>query len=158
LDIEGISALNDSIGGVTVTSPVDLGTMYKAGESYELHGDDAESFVRSRDKEKVDSNTNRMARQKAYLDAFVSKTISMTKADMTTPLNIYNDAKPYTVTNLTASKVSYLAVDLISKGITGADIEKVPGEDKEGEEFVEYYVDNEEFFKMIVDTFYVQAD
>lgn len=158
LDIDGISALNDAVGGVTVVSPVDLDNKYKTGETYELHGDAAESFVRSRDLSKVDSNTNRMARQKTYLDAFISKTVAMTKDDITTPLSIYNDAKPYMVTDITASRVSYLAVELLRKGVTSADIKKVPGKDYDGDPYTEYRVNDEEFLQMLVDTFYVKAD
>lgn len=163
LDISGISALNDSIGGVTVTSPVTYkddknNVVYNEGQTYELHGKEAESFVRSRNHETANYNDNRMARQKAYLNAFIDKTVSMTKSDITTPVTIYNSAKPYMTTNLSAAKVSYLATDLLRKGITSADIQKVPGKDKDGKNYVEYKVDNKKFFKMIVDTFYVQAD
>ncbi|MDY4812686.1 MAG: LCP family protein [Ruminococcus sp.] len=163
LDIEGISALNDSIGGVTVTSPVDLqkadgSYVYKQGESYTLMGDSAESFVRSRDLSKLDSNTNRMARQKTYLDAFIAKTVDMTKESITTPITLYNTASPYMVTDISASKVSYLAVDLLRKGITSASIQRVPGKDKEGELYSEYHINNKKFFKMLVDTFYIQVD
>lgn len=163
LDISGISALNDSIGGVTVTSPVTYKddnnkVVYNEGQTYELHGKDAESFVRSRNHKTDNYNDNRMARQKAYLNAFIDKTVSMTKSDITTPVTIYNSAKPYMTTNLSAAKVSYLATDLLRKGITSADIQKVPGKDKDGKNYVEYKVDNKKFFKMIVDTFYVQAD
>ena len=163
LDIEGITALNDSIGGVTVTSPVDLKNSdgsykFKQGESYNLMGDLAESFVRSRDLSKLDSNTNRMARQKTYLDAFIAKTVDMTKESITTPITLYNTASPYMVTDISASKVSYLAVDLMRKGVTSASIQKVPGKDKEGEVYSEYHINNKKFFKMLVDTFYTQVD
>lgn len=163
LDISGISALNDSIGGVTVTSPVTYkddnnNVVYNEGQTYELHGKEAESFVRSRNHKTDNYNDNRMARQKAYLNAFIDKTVSMTKSDITTRITIYNSAKPYMTTNLSAAKVSYLATDLLRKGITSADIQKVPGKDKDGKNYVEYKVDNKKFFKMIVDTFYVQAD
>ena len=163
LDIAGITALNDSIGGVTVTSPVDLKNVdgsykFKQGESYNLLGDSAESFVRSRDLSKLDSNTNRMARQKAYLDAFISKAVSMTKESISTPIDLYNTAKPYMATDISASKVSYLAVDLMRKGVTSASIKKVPGKDKEGEVYSEYHINNKKFFKMLVDTFYTQVD
>ena len=163
LDIDGITALNDSIGGVTVTSPVELKNSdgsykFKQGESYNLMGDSAESFVRSRDLSKLDSNTNRMARQKAYLDAFISKAVTMTKESISTPINLYNTAKPYMVTDITASKVSYLAVDLMRKGVTSASIQKIPGKDKEGELYSEYHINNKKFFKMLVDTFYIQVD
>lgn len=163
LDISGISALNDSIGGVTVTSPVTYkddnnNVVYNEGQTYELHGKDAESFVRSRNHKTDNYNDNRMARQKAYLNAFIDKTVSMTKSDITTPVTVYNSAKPYMTTNLSAAKVSYLATDLLRKGITSADIQKVPGKDKDGKNYVEFNVNNKKFFKMIVDTFYVQAD
>ncbi len=163
IDIDGISTLNDAIGGVTVTSPVDYiddnnNKVYEAGKSYELTGEAAENFVRSRSLLRVDANTNRMARQKAYLDAFIDKTISMTKESFSTPINLYNTASPYMTTDISVSKVSYLATDLIRKGITGADIEKIPGKDKMGKEFAEYYIDKTKFFDMIVNTFYVQAD
>ena len=163
LDIEGITALNDSIGGVTVASPVDLKNSdgsykFKQGESYNLMGDLAESFVRSRDLSKLDSNTNRMARQKTYLDAFIAKTVDMTKESITTPITLYNTASPYMVTDISASKVSYLAVDLLRKGITSASIQRVPGKDKEGELYSEYHINNKKFFKMLVDTFYIQVD
>lgn len=163
LDISGISALNDSIGGVTVTSPVTYkddnnNTVYKQGETYELHGKDAESFVRSRGHQTANYNENRMARQKAYLNSFIDKAVSMTKSKITTPVDIYNSAKPYMTTDLSVSKVSYLATDLLRKGITSADIQKVPGKDKDGKNYVEFNVNNKKFFKMIVDTFYVQAD
>lgn len=163
LDISGISALNDSIGGVTVTSPVTYKddsnkVVYNEGQTYELHGKDAENFVRLRNHKSDNYNDNRMARQKAYLNAFIDKTVTMTKSDITTPVAIYNSAKPYMTTNLSVSKGSYLATDLLRKGITSADIQKVPGKDKEGKNYVEYKVDNKKFFKMIVDTFYVQAD
>lgn len=163
LDISGISALNDSIGGVTVTSPVTYKddsnkVVYNEGQTYELHGKDAENFVRLRNHKSDNYNDNRMARQKAYLNAFMDKTVTMTKSDITTPVAIYNSAKPYMTTNLSVSKGSYLATDLLRKGITSADIQKVPGKDKEGKNYVEYKVDNKKFFKMIVDTFYVQAD
>lgn len=157
-DIAGISAINDAVGGVTVTSPVDYGDKYIEGETYELHGDEAESFVRSRDISKVSSNTNRMARQKAYINAFVDKAASMTKEKITTPITLYNQADPYMVTDISASKVSYLAVDLLNKGVTNTEIQRVPGKDKMGKEYAEYYVNNDKFFKMIVDNFYVQVD
>ena len=48
LDLDGISALNDSVGGVDVVSPETIGEFVE-GESYHLVGQQAESFVRTRD-------------------------------------------------------------------------------------------------------------
>lgn len=163
LDIDAISELNDLVGGITVTSPVDYiddngKKVYEAGKSYELHGKEAEDFVRSRDHKNVDANTNRMERQKAYLDSFVDKTVATAKNDITSVIDIYNGAQPYMTTDISVSKVSYLATDLLRKGVTSADIQRVPGKDKMGKEFAEYYIDNTKFFDMIVNTFYVQAD
>lgn len=157
MDIDGISAINDSIGGVTVVSPVTY-EKYKKGKTYELHGKEAEDFVRLRSHTQVSGNSNRMERQKAYLDSFVKKAVDMTRENISTPVDIYNGADAYTFSNFTAAKVSYLALSLINKGVENADIQKVPSTDKKGKLFVESYINDEKFFEMIVNTFYEVCD
>lgn len=80
LDLDGIAAINDSVGGVDVVSPETIGD-FKQGETYHLEGAQAESFVRLRRHDTSDANTYRMARQQAYIQAFVSKVLSQTKSD-----------------------------------------------------------------------------
>ena len=75
LDLDGIAAVNDSVGGVDVVSPETIGP-FTEGESYHLEGKLSENFVRLRDKSGVDSSMKRLERQKIYAKGFLS---TMTK-------------------------------------------------------------------------------
>lgn len=153
LDLDGISAINDSVGGVDVVSPETIGD-FKQGETYHLVGDQAESFVRLRRHDTPDANNYRMARQRVYIEAFISKVLSQTKADISTPLDLFNASGEYSCTNLNASKVCYLAARAISNGGMSFDTLSVPGESKLNGEYAEFYVDETKFYEMFLSVFY----
>lgn len=76
LDLGGIAAFNDALGGVTVTLESDLTQLDAAlekGKTVTLSGEQAEAFVRGR--RGVDDGTNsaRMLRQRAYMEAAEAK-------------------------------------------------------------------------------------
>ena len=74
LDLEGISLLNDAVGGVTVTLADDLTALdarLKKGETILLEGKLAEHFVRGRTTVADGTNASRMTRQKTYLEALL---------------------------------------------------------------------------------------
>ena len=178
LEMDGIGAINNSVGGVTVTSPETIGP-YKAGESYSLwyesyypKGDEWKNpvtFVQSRSHSTVEGNNMRMQRQKAYLDAFASEVYDQTKGNITTPVNIFNAASPYACSNLTPAKVSYLSVSAFQQNFKGFEIVNVPGKVVEGKEkhldedsgtesgYAEFYVNEKKFFKMFLDLYYIQV-
>lgn len=153
LDLDGISAINDSVGGVDVVSPETIGD-FKQGESYHLEGTQAESFVRARQHDTPDANTYRMARQQAYIQSFVSTVLAQTKADFSTPLNLFNAASEYSCTNLNASKVCYLAATAISNGGMSYETLSVPGEAKQNGDYAEFYIDETKFYEMFLSVFY----
>lgn len=153
LDLEGISAINDSIGGVDVVSPETIGN-FTEGESYHLEGDMAESFVRTRNTTSLDANVGRMKRQQAYLDSFISSLIGQTKEDIMTPVNLFNMASPYICTNLNPSKVSFLAQNVLSHGGLTIETNTVPGEIKQGEVYAEFYINEDEFYPIFLNVFY----
>lgn len=153
LDLNGISAINDSVGGVDVVSPETIGN-FKEAETYHLEGDQAESFVRLRRHDTPDANNYRMARQKVYIEAFISKVLSQTKADISTPLDLFNASGEYSCTNMNASKVCYLAATAISNGGMSFDTLSVPGESKLNGEYAEFYVDETKFYEMFLSVFY----
>ncbi|MDP4120382.1 MAG: LCP family protein, partial [Bacillota bacterium] len=94
LDLDGISVLNDEIGGVTVTVLGSEKTLpkaeFKSGETITLHGSAAEDYVRSRSIYMVDANNYRMQRQEQYLTNYVQKVLSESKHNLSLPINIYN--------------------------------------------------------------------
>lgn len=153
LQLQGIGTINDAMGGITVVSPETIGT-FVAGETYNLRGSQAQSFVRDRSHETIEGNNLRMERQKVYLESFARSLISQTKEDITTPVNIFNAAKPYICTNLNASKITHLAITAIRGGYNEFEIKSVPGKVKKGEEFAEFYVDEDKFFEMFLSVYY----
>lgn len=76
IDIEGITLLNDAIGGVEVTLEDDftaLDPKMTRGTEVLLKGAQAEIFVRSRMNIADGTNASRMNRQRMYLESLMSK-------------------------------------------------------------------------------------
>ena len=70
LDMNGICALNDALGGVTVTLEDDLSAIdpeMQKGSTITLHGKQAEYFVRGRMHVGDGTNASRMRRQQAFI-------------------------------------------------------------------------------------------
>ena len=153
LDLEGIAAVNDSVGGVDVVSPETIYTFVE-GETYHLEGEDTEAFVRRRDTSVLDSNLMRNERQKVYLEAFMDKVIDLTKQELTTPISLYNASAPYSCTNLNPSKICYLAESVVRTNGLSVEMMSVPGKVKAGEKFAEYHIDEEKFYEMFLSVFY----
>lgn len=158
LDLDGISAVNDSIGGVDVVCPISIGDTFIEGETYHLVGDMAEKFVRIRDMDVVDANNSRMARQKAYIQSFINTVIQQTKEDISTPLDIFNAVGDYSCTNLNASRIMYLAGVAVSNQSMSYEMCNVPGEVKMGDVYAEYYVNEKEFYEMFLNVYYTPMD
>ena len=144
------------MGGVTVTSPETIAE-FKQGETYTLMGSLAQSFVRSRSHEGFDGNSKRMERQKEYLNSFALNVMAKTRSDLTTPLNIYNTAKPYITTDIDLNKVTFFAVTALRGGMNELNMENVPGEVKEGKDFAEFYVNEKEFFELFLKLYYTEV-
>ena len=164
IDLDAIRPLNDAVGGVEVTIHEEdiLPVRFKAGTTVLLQGDDVEAYVRSRRTEQpdepIDTNNNRMARQRQYMMNFIQKALQMTKEDLTTPVKLFNIAMEddHMVTNLNMQKVAYLTTVFSKVNFTEDSFKTVPGEVVAGEEYAEYHVDDEALYQMILDTFYVK--
>ena len=157
IDYSAIAPLNDAIGGVTVNVLEDLtqsDSALKAGETVTLHGEQAQTYVRSRNTEVLDSNNQRMERQKQYIDAFLQQAISQTKKNPTLPVTLYNDVSDYMVTNISASEATHLATLMIQNGVSGGDILTVPGEVTQRDVYAEFNPDDKELYKLILSVFY----
>ena len=153
LDLDGIAAVNDSIGGVDVTSPETVGG-FTAGQIYHLEGALSESFVRARGHESADANTLRMQRQQIYATEFMNKMISKTKQQITTPVDLFNASSPYTCTNLNPSKITYLAMSAVMSNGMSVEMKTVPGTAKMGKTYAEYYINEEQFFELFLSVYY----
>lgn len=97
MDLESIAALNDSVGGVTLTSLETLrlsGKIVTKGEVVTLLGKDARDYVQYRDSKLLDSNNQRIKRQRQYLTEFSQKVLKMTKKNISVPVKLFKKSFP----------------------------------------------------------------
>ena len=157
IDYSAIAKLNDAVGGITVNVLEDLSAAdpaLKKGETVTLSGEQAQTYVRSRNTDILDSNNMRMERQRQYISAFVSAAINGTKENVTLPVTLYNSVSDYMVTNISVSEVTYLASLILKNGASGGEMLTVPGNVVQGEIYAEFTPDEEELYKMILNVFY----
>ncbi len=157
LNLDGIAPINDSVGGVTVRSPETVAE-FNEGETYTLHGNLAQSFVRARSHETVEGNNLRMERQKIYLESFGQNVFTKTRSNIFAPLDVYNNSKAYITTNVGLNEVAYFSVTALRGGYGGLNIKNVPGKVKQGKKYAEFYVDEKKFFEMFLDLYYTRVD
>lgn len=154
LDCDGISVLNDKVGGVTVPAYDDNGEL--TGNNITLFGDEAEKYVRQRDINVLTSNNVRITKQLSYLKAFSDKAISNTKKDLTFPVTLFNTVSKYSYTDLNASKITYLAANAFAnnKDIS-VNFKRIEGEVIKGDTgYAEFYPDDEALLELVLEVFY----
>lgn len=100
LNMDGISILNDAVGGVEVTMLDDFSqtdaSMAK-GATVKLNGTQAMTYVRGRQGVGDETNLSRMARQEQYLNALFAKVSGMSAENAT---QAYQAVEGYVVTNM----------------------------------------------------------
>lgn len=160
INLDALEILNDSIGGVTLTSsmtfdsPEDGRTIYE-GETVTLHGREATRYVVSRDFDALDANNARMGRQQEYIRAFISSILPAAKKDISVVTSLYSAVSENSETSLDLPKITYIASMALSKLRNASDIEYVSlrGEITRGAN-AEMRPTNEETLRVMLDVFY----
>lgn len=159
IDLKAIEVLSNKVGGVSVipskTFTYGKYTFYK-GKTVNLKGEKARAFVQGRDESKLDSNLDRMQNQKQFINAFFAKALAKTKEDITFPVSVYNSASKYMVTDITVPEISFLATSVLKSG-GNLNYRSLDGEMKMGEEFAEFYANDDSVYQTILDVFYKPA-
>ena len=79
------------------------------------------------------------------------------KSDLTLPLDLLNLVSDNSVTNLSASKITYLATKVSGSSFSSDNIYSIDCKIKEGETgYAEYYPDETKLFEMVLKEFYKQ--
>lgn len=157
LNESAIPVVNDMVGGVTLTlldnfSEEDA-VMIK-GASLTLNGKQAELYIRGRMSLEDDTNAARMKRQLQYMNAFIGKAVQIMKTNPALPLTIYNSVKPYAVTDLSLSEITFIASEAVNYDFSADNVYTVAGISKNGFEFSEFYVDETALYELILSVFY----
>lgn len=157
----GVAALNDALGGVEITVLESFTSKRKKwveGTQMTLNGDDAWDYIHYRDTEVFESARNRLNRQKQYLSIMGKTALKKVKQDFTLPLTLYQSFKPYMVTDLTSSEITWLATGLVQYEFDGEQIYFMDGETKEGEKFEEFYPDKKAMKELMMKLFYMEVN
>ena len=162
MNIDALKELNDKVGGVTLTSsltfqsPID-GRTINEGETVTLYGSEAERYVRSRETDMLESNDDRMKRQREYISAFLDSMIPAAKKDIGVVSELYNTVKVNSSTSLSLPKITYLASTAAGLANSASDIEfiSLQGKFKEGE-FAEFYLDDKNVLETMLNVFYTK--
>ena len=157
LEMQGVAALNDAVGGVTLTVAEDMAGKSPrliAGETVTLTGDEALTYVRHRDREGIGSNDRRNSRQLQYMLALFGQAREAAGADWSFPLRLYNLAKEHGMGSLTQSQAAYLAGQAPGLKFSADDVHSLAGTGTAPDVYEEFRVDEDELYELIVDIFY----
>ncbi|MBR6568070.1 MAG: LCP family protein [Clostridia bacterium] len=153
--MEAVPVFNDFIGGVTLEILDDFTSVDKSmvkGEKIKLSGEQALKYVRSRQGLDDPTNDSRMYRQRQYLKALYEKAYKLADTDEGFIQRAALKMADYIVSDCSANKLESLLEKLTSYEL--AEIINIQGETVEGEEFMEFYPDEDFVEKTVVECFY----
>lgn len=161
INMSAIPTINDAVGGVDVTVLEDLTKIDSSlisGEQVHLMGKSAFWYVKYRDTNIFGSADARLNRQKQYLNAFIATAKQETKKDVSTVLDVYQAVIPMMVTNISLDEVAYLAPIVADYQFDQENFRMMTGETVMGEQFEEFYADEDALYEMILDVFYEKVE
>lgn len=158
MNMDGISVLNDALGGVTVTLADDFSALDPAmrqGETLTLRGEQAEIFVRGRRSVGIGTNEARMARQQLYIGQMMSLLDERIHGDKNFMGLLYDELKPYLVTNMSRGA-------MINQAWAARDYSRVTlslaGEHTVGAQgFMEFHADEQALKTLVLELFYEEV-
>ncbi len=160
INMSAIATINDAVGGVDVTVLEDLTKADKLlvkDSQVHLMGKSAFWYVKYRDTSEFGSADMRLARQKQYLKAFVGAAKQAAKKDITVAVELYQAISAQMVTDITLNEAAYLAPILVDYSFDEEGFYMLEGQTVMGDEFEEFYVDEDALYEMILDVFYEEV-
>lgn len=154
MNMDAISILNDGVGGVSVTVTEDFSQVdpsIKMGPMT-LKGDQSINFVRTRKDVGDQLNLTRIQRQKDYVNGFVDAFTAAREADSAIITTLYSDVAPYLVSDLSVNSLTGM-IDRYSH-YPIVEVVSPQGKNTLGQEFYEFYPDEEALDALILRLFY----
>lgn len=159
ITMDAIPILNDLVGGVTVHIDDDFSAVDPAleqGKDVRLVGQQALTFVRTRHGVGDQSNLSRMNRQREFINALYQQIIYKMRANDGFGTQMAVKLADYTVSDLTTTELSNFADRF--KDFTFTGVQSTAGEAVKGEQFMEYYVDDADLQRLVIDLFFERAE
>lgn len=161
INMSAIPTINDAVGGVDVTVLEDLSRVDKSlvkDEKVHLLGQSAFWYVKYRDTNEFGSADRRLERQKQYLTAFIGAAKAAAKKDISVALDLYRAVMPMMTSDVTIDEVAYLAPILVEYQFGQENFHMMKGETVMGEQYEEFYPDEDALYELILDVFYEEVD
>ncbi len=161
LDLDGVLAANEAVGGVTLKSISELklpgNRMLHVGDEIELHGEDCDRYIRYRDTSVLDSNQERMLRQRQYVTEFAKVVTKKSRQNLTFPVDLYKQLTPYTASDLDLSDVTFLSTCYLRHGAS-FNLRTLKGETGKLNGSAVFYVDQEDLLQAVIEMFYLPVE
>lgn len=155
LTMEAVGTINDLVGGVTVTLLEDFTAFdpeMEQGKEMTLKGDQALLYVRNRQGVGDESNLSRMERQRQYLSAFYGELMEANRKVngflSSTLLKVNDDFQ----SDCNVNQLEQLS-DLLEV-CTMNPIVSIEGEAVRGDEYIEFYADEDSVKQTVLSLFY----
>lgn len=160
MNVHAIEDLADAVGGVKVKALQTIpGTDIVAGQKITLTGADAYSYVQYRDVNVAKSALDRQARQDQFIQAFMAKAKKLSVGQL---LKVVKAVSSYSVTNVGAEEMSYLASCFLAGDKASVSMETLTGTtktkvyDTDGLEHEYIDLDKKSVHKAVIDSYYKQ--
>ncbi len=162
IDFDGVKALNKAVGGVAVSVLEDIEIYHEGvyhnlvkGQAARLNDITVLPYLQRRGDD-LGANDRRMQRQKQFLNEFISIAAKNVKGNFTLLEKYYNAVKPYTVSDLSLSKITYLAGTYLVGGQPAIEYLPVTGESKLEGEHVAFHPNQESLYEAVLAAFYTK--
>ena len=159
MNLDGIAALNDMAGGVTVTLADDFSAQDPAmaqGTTLTLHGDQAEIYVRSRRNVGVGTNEARMVRQEQYVAKLFAQLDTQMRSDQNFSGTMFDTLSPYLTTSIGRGRL--INVVWLAKDYARQEPLSISGEHRVGSDgFMQFYADEASLYETVLDLFYEEV-
>lgn len=146
--------INDLVGGVPVTVLNDFSGIDDSlveGETITLKGEQALHYVRNRADLEDSSNLNRMKRQQQYLTS-MAKQVEKLDDDFSVSTQQVATIAKYIISDCSIDTLSRMAEQFVDYPLQ--EMQDVQGEAVRGEEFIEFYPDEEKLAEQVLELFY----
>lgn len=157
--MDAVPVFNDLVGGVTVEVLDDFtgidDTLVK-GEKVTLMGDKALTYVRNRYGLENSTNSNRMIRQKQYIEELYRITREKTQNDENFVLTAWQELSQYTVSDCYEQDLLQIYEKISGYEYLGT--VNIEGKSLVGESFMEFYPDEEKLEKLVLEMFYISEE
>jgi LCP family protein required for cell wall assembly len=154
MNMDAIALINDAVGGVTVEVTEDFSLVDPTIPmgTVKLTGQQALNFVRTRKDVGDQLNVTRMERQMTYIRGFSQALKAKHETDATFVLNIYEELKPYVVTDCSGKVLASLLERYATYEL--GQILSPKGENVMGQKYYEFHVDETDLQRIMLELFY----